>query len=86
MIASRVVPTTSVFAGLLKPMWLSLIWTKFSSAVEIADTLFCRLTKHGGGENSSVHRPNDAGAGPRHAFQKSAAIDCIFAAVLGDVI
>jgi hypothetical protein len=40
MIASRVVPTTSVFAGLLKPMWLSLIWTKFSSAVEIADTLF----------------------------------------------
>jgi hypothetical protein len=35
MIASRVVPTTSVFAGLLKPMWLSLIWTKFSSAAAI---------------------------------------------------
>ena len=40
MIASRVVPTTSVFAGLLKPMWLSLIWTKFSSAVAIAFRLF----------------------------------------------
>ena len=25
------VPVTSVFAGLLKPMWLSLIWTKWSS-------------------------------------------------------
>src|ERR1700737_2446046 len=36
-IASRSVPTTSVFAGLLKPMWLSLIWTKFMSAVAIWD-------------------------------------------------
>src|SRR5580704_16294945 len=36
IIVSRQVPTTSVFAGLLKPMWLSLIWTKFSSAVAIA--------------------------------------------------
>jgi hypothetical protein len=31
--ASWKVPMTLVLAALLKPMWLSLIWTKFNSAV-----------------------------------------------------
>ena len=82
--ASWRVPATSWLAALLKPMWLSLIWTKEKSGV-------VRLHGRGGGGggeelgggDAAGHGPEQAGAGPGHAAEEVAAVDAVVAGWAG---
>ena len=68
----RRVAVTSVFAGLLKPMWLSLIWMKKRPP-------FCGNlgAETGGAGNTATDRPEHAGSRPRHAPQKVAPVNSV---------
>ena len=77
--ASFSVPVTSWLAALLKPMWLSLIWTKLNSA---APALACACCAGSRGEElrggyAAGHGPEQAGSGPGHAAEKVAAVDAV---------
>ena len=83
--ASRSVAVTSLFASLLKPMWLSLIWAKkmlFRSRVGEE-----RQPAHREGLwNSARHSPDGRRSRPRHAAQESSAIDAVVAVVRRDIV
>ena len=74
-IASRKVARASALGGLLKPMWLSLSWTKVNGFGR------ARLERRGKravepdrAADPAVEREQGAGPGPGHALQKSAAV------------
>ena len=70
-IAARSVAVTSVFAGLLKPMWLSLICTKRSRAAVPCDIIEpCDCPSGDPFRIAAGHRPHRAGAYPCHALQE----------------
>ena len=76
---------TSGLAGLLNPMWLSLIWTKLKSA-------FARQSHSGlagfaegvGFQNAAAQNAESSGARPGHAFQKAATVDSVVVVIVNN--
>ena len=79
------VPTTSGFAALLNPMWLSLIWTKLSSRPPTGTQLrhaaqAVRL------QDAALHDEEGSGSGPCHAFQESPTVDSVVVVVVQQLV
>src|ERR1700745_887924 len=80
-IATRSVAVTSGFAGLSKPMWVSLIWTKVKSP-PFAPSFFEPLGKTPPQGHACAQSPNQAGPRPCHTLQESAAVDTVIVEIV----
>src|SRR5215469_16369654 len=65
--AALMVALVSGLAGLLKPIWVSLIWTKVRPSV----------AAEAGARHAAAHGPHEAGARPGAAAQKAAPVHSI---------
>src|ERR1700722_17816595 len=80
------VPTTSVLAGLLKPMWLSLICTQFKPPIMLSAGGGVGGDKMLRGMQASTDVPQHSRAAPGHAFQEAAAVHAVAGVVVFDVV
>ena len=88
-IACLNVPTTSVLiASLLKPMCESLIWTKLKLPFDIMLSVSAAPARRGNSVEPSkppADGPKHSGAGPGHAFQKTAAVKAVVFSVRAEM-
>ena len=73
-IASCNVAVTSLFGSLLKPMWLSLIWTNVKSPAGGPEGVLPDRTAP---QDAAADGPGEPGAGPGHALEEPAAVDAV---------
>ena len=79
------VPTTSGFAALLNPMWLSLICTKLSSPADagLQPRHFAQAVRL---QDAALHDKERSGSGPRHAFQESPPVDSVIVVIVQQLV